>query len=130
MSELRLVVPMIPPSGNHYKTYRIVFPKSGSKAFVQWYHTAEAEAWWAAVAMVNAGRHIAGSSLEVSYVVFAVERRIDTDNFAKTILDALTHCHAIEDDRYVDDVHGHRRIDKLNPRTVIVVKSDQEQLAI
>ena len=128
MAELRLVVPMLPPSGNLYKTYKIVFPRNGSKAFVHWYHTPEAEAWWECVAMVNAGRHISGNSLEVSYVVFAVERRIDTDNFAKTVLDALTKCHAIEDDRYVDDVHGHRRIDKLNPRTVIVVKTDQESL--
>ena len=128
MSELRLVVPMIPPTGNHYKDCRIISPRGGGKAFLQWYHTPEAEAWWVCVAMVNAGRHIAGPSLEVSYIVFVAERRTDTDNFAKCILDSLTKCGAIEDDRYVDDVHGHRRVDKTNPHTVIVVKTDQEQL--
>lgn len=127
MSELRLVVPMLPPTGNHYKDCRIVTPFNG-KPFLHWYHTPEAKAWWDCVAMVNAGRHISGPSLDVSYIVFVAERRTDTDNFAKCILDGLTKCKAIEDDRFVDDVHGHRRVDKVNPRTVIVVKTDQEQL--
>lgn len=127
MSELRLVVPLVPPSGNTYKTFRIVMPRRG-RAFAQWYHTEEAKSWWAAVAAVNGGRHISGASLEVSYVVFMPERRTDVDNYGKCILDSLTHCGAIEDDRFVDDLHGHRRIDKANPRTVIVIKTDQEQL--
>jgi Holliday junction resolvase RusA-like endonuclease len=127
MSELRIVVPMIPPSGNHYKDCRIVFPRT-KKPFLQWYHTREAEAWWWAVAMANKGQQIRGSVLEISYIVFLPQRRTDTDNYSKCIFDALTKCNAIEDDRYVDDFHGHRRIDKLNPRTVIVVKSNQEAL--
>lgn len=127
--ELRLEVPMIPPSGNHYKSYRIVFPRNGAKAFVQWYETEEALAWLGAVAMVNAGRKIRGASLEVSYIVFLPSwRGSDVDNYAKCIFDALTKCGAIEDDRFVDDFHGHRRVDAANPRTVIVIKSEQEQL--
>jgi Holliday junction resolvase RusA-like endonuclease len=128
MSELRLVVPMIPPSGNHYKTYRIATPRGG-KSFVQWYPTPEAEAWWGAVQIINAGRAVRGQSLEISYIVFLpTGRASDVDNYAKCIFDALTKCGAIEDDRYVTDFHGHRRVDLNNPRTVIVVKSDQEQL--
>jgi len=129
MSELRLVVPMIPPSGNNYKTYRIVFPKQG-KAFVHWYLTEEAEAWFQIVAACNRGNKIRGTVLELQYIVFTVNRRgrADWDNYGKTIGDALTKCGAIEDDRLILDGHGHLRIDPTNPRTVIVVKSNQESL--
>jgi len=127
MNELRLVVPLIPPSCGHYNRYRVVTPRRG-KPFVQVYPTEEAKAWWSAVAAVNAGRLIRGLALEVQYVVFLPDRRRrDTDNFAKCIFDALTKCGAIEDDSLIDDFHGHRRYDALNPRTVIIVKSPQEQ---
>lgn len=129
MSQLRLEIPLLPPSGNHYKTFRIVTPKSGAKPFAQWYLTAEAESWMAAVAMHAAGRQIRGASLELQYIVFfADRRRRDTANFEKCIADALTHCGAIEDDSLITDTHGHKRFDPMNPRTVIVVKTDQEQL--
>lgn len=129
MSELRLVVPMIPPSGNHYKSYRVVMPKHGGKPFVQWYLTPEAEAFYGCVQIVAAGRRIRGESLEVSYIVFLPTRRkSDTDNYSKCIWDSLTHAGVIEDDKLIDDGHQHRRYDPNNPRTVIVVKSDQEQL--
>ena len=52
MSELRLSIPMLPPSGNHYKTYRIMPPKNGAKAFVSWYLTPEAEDFYQCVSMV------------------------------------------------------------------------------
>jgi Holliday junction resolvase RusA-like endonuclease len=55
-------------------------------------------------------------------------RKRDVDNFAKCIFDGLTRAGAIEDDKLVDDFHGHRRYDPANPRTVIVVKSSQEQM--
>jgi Holliday junction resolvase RusA-like endonuclease len=129
MTELRLEIPMIPPSGNHYKTYRVVLPKNGAPAFVQWYPTKEAEDWWGAVAIIAAGRCVLGHALEVSYIVFRTPMmRADTDNFAKCILDALTKAGVIEDDRYIDDLHCHRRTDRNNPRTVIIVKSAQAQL--
>lgn len=129
MNELRLSIPLIPPSGNHYKTYRIVAPKGYGKPFVRWYLTKEAEAWQAAVAIVNGGRKIRGASLEINFVVFLPDRRMcDVDNFSKCIFDALTACGCIEDDKFVDDFHGHRRYDPLNPRTIIVVRSPQDAL--
>jgi len=129
MSELRLEIPLIPPSGNLYKTYRIVFPRNGAKAFVQWHLTPEAEAFYAAVEMIAGGRHISGRSLEMTYIVFLPKRGgADTDNYSKCIWDSLKHARVIEDDRYIDDGHCHRRRDPLNPRTVIIVKSAQEQL--
>jgi len=131
MSELRLVVPAIPPSGNNYTRARIVVPRSG-KPFISWYHTAEAEAWWATVAAYNRGQQIRGGALELQYIVYTVNKRgrADWDNYGKTIGDALTKCGAIEDDRFILDGHGHLRIDPLNPRTVILVKCGQEALAL
>lgn len=129
MSELRLEIPMIPPSGNHYKTYKIVIPKNGGRAFAQWYLTKEAEDFYGCVAMVAGGRFLTGSSLEISFVVFLpAGRRYDVDNYPKCILDSLKHASVIRDDIDVDDLHCHRRRDPLNPRTVIIVRSDQAQL--
>jgi len=128
MNELRLVVQGLPPSAGHYNAYRVSGGRAG-KAFVQCYPTDEAKSWWALVAAVNAGRKIRGTCLELHYIVFFPDhRRRDVDNAAKQILDSLTRCGAIEDDSLVFDLHGHKRIDKLNPRTVIVVKSNQEAL--
>ena len=129
MSELRLEIPMLPPSAGHYNQYRTVFPKRGGKAFVQVYPTDEARAWWGCVAMVNAGQMIRGPVLELQFIVFLPDhRRRDTDNFLKCLCDALTKCGAIEDDSLITDLHGHKRIDPLNPRTVVVIKTPQEQL--
>ena len=128
MSELRLEIPLVPPSVGTYSRHRIV-TTPGGKPFVQIYPTDEAKAWWAAVDAVNAGRLIRGPSLEVQLLVFLPDRRRrDLDNFFKCVLDALMKCGAIEDDSLVSDLHGHKRIDALNPRTVIVIKSDQAQL--
>lgn len=127
-SELRLEIPMIPPSVGTYSRHRIVTPAHG-KPFVQIYPTEEAKAWWDAVAAINAGRQIRGPSIELQFIVFLPDhRRRDVDNFLKCLCDALTKCGAIEDDSFITDLHGHKRIDALNPRTVIVLKSDQAQL--
>lgn len=127
MSELRLEIPAIPPSAGHYNRYRVA--GKAPKQFVQVYPTDEARAWWEAVAVVNAGKQLRGPSLELQYIVFLPDRRRrDTDNFAKCLCDALTKCGAIEDDSLITDIHGHKRYDPANPRTVIVVRTDQESL--
>lgn len=129
MNELRLVIPMCPPSGNHYKTYRIISPRGGGKPFVQWYHTEIAEAWFKMVAAVASGRQIRGASYELQFVVFLPNlRSVDTDNFFKVIGDGLQSAGVIDNDKHISDVHGHRRTDRINPRTVIVIRSNQEQM--
>lgn len=128
MNELRLVVPMTPPSGNNYSRARIVTPRGG-KPFISWYHTELAESWYDMVAAVASGRKLRGQSLEISYIVFLpTKRKADVDNYAKCIFDALTKAGVIEDDKPVDDFHGHRRHDPVKPRTVIVIKTTQEQM--
>jgi crossover junction endodeoxyribonuclease RusA len=128
MSELRLEIPLVPPSGNNYTRARIVTPRSG-KPFISWYHTEEAKAWWNAVAAVAGGRQLRGASYTVSYVVWLpTKARRDVDNFAKCCLDALTKCGAIDDDSGVTEIHGYKRLDRANPRTVIVIRSEQGQM--
>lgn len=130
MSELRLVVPMIPPSVGTYSRHRIV-SSPGQKGFVQIYPTDEAKAWWDMVAAINRGQQVRGPALELSYIVFLPDkRRRDLDNFGKCLCDALTKCGAIEDDSLITDIHAHKRIDPLNPRTVIIIRSNQEELPL
>lgn len=128
MNELKLIIPAIPPSANHYNGMRPVVPRHG-KPFIQVYPTEEAKAWWDMVAAINQGRQIRGPALELRYIVFLPNRRRrDTDNFSKCLCDALTRCGAIEDDSLITDTHSHKRIDPANPRTVIIVRTQQEQM--
>lgn len=127
-ADLRIVVPGNPPSGNTYKTYRIV-PAGNGRSFVQWYHTPKAKEWWDLVAAAAAGRSIKAQSYQIHFIVYRETlRNVDVDNYTKCIFDALTKAGVITDDRDVDDFHGHRRLDRDNPRTVILVRSDQEQM--
>ena len=131
MNELRIEVPGIPPSNNEYKTYRVVTPR-GKRPIVTWYLTKKAVAWYKDVAVFAGGRQIRGERYSVSYVVFAADARIhDVDNFAKCIFDSLAEAHgcgAIDDDKRVAEVHGYLRIDRANPRTVVVIRVDQGSL--
>jgi Holliday junction resolvase RusA-like endonuclease len=128
MSELRLDIPGIPPSVGHYNAYRVVSPFNG-KPFVQCYPTKEAKAWCATVAAVAAGRSLRASSYVVSFAVYlANARRQDVDNFSKCLLDSLTQAGVITDDSAIADLHCYKRIDRANPRTVIVIRGVDEPL--
>lgn len=128
MSELRFEIPGNPPSVGHYLAYRVVSPRHG-KPFVQCYPTAEAKAWCATVAGIAAGQQLRGSTYTLTYAVYLpTARRQDVDNFAKVLIDSLVHAGVIDDDSKVADLHGYKRIDRANPRTVIVVRTQQEQM--
>lgn len=126
MPELRLVIPSIPPSNNTYKTYRIA---GGAKKFVQWYLTARAKAWMDEVALAAGGRKIRGTSYALSYAVYMPNAKsTDLDNLAKVIGDALQHAGVIDNDKHITDLHGYRRIDRVNPRTEVIVRTEQTEL--
>lgn len=130
MPELKLQIPVIPPTGDHYNRARIVTPRRGA-SFIQWYHTARAKEWWQTVEAYVAGRRVPGHSLKLTYVIYLPDRRSmgDTANYEKCIGDALQKCGAIENDRYIDEQHQYRRIDPTRaPLTVIKISSLQEQL--
>lgn len=129
MPELRLEIPGIPPTGNHYKNCRIIVPKSGAKPFLQWYLTDEAEAWYQTVQVIVAGRQLRAEGYSVSYLVYVPDRRRrDSDNWDKCVFDSLTKAGAIHDDSAVNERHAYKRIDRQNPRTVIVISTVQEQM--
>lgn len=128
MPEITLTIPGTPPSGNNYKRARVVTPRGG-KSFTSWYDTEAAKAWWATVERIAAGRTIRGDSYTVSYAVHVKNLAgADVDNYAKCVLDSLQKAGVIDNDKKVIDLHGYRRIDRANPRTVIVVRTEQEQL--
>lgn len=134
-AELRIEVKAEPPSGNDYKRFHVIdqwVKRDGVPTRVpipQWYHTAEAKAWWRVIAAAAGGRAVFGKNIEVGYIVYqGFKSRGDVDNYAKTILDALVHAKVLKSDAAVTDLHGHKRRDRDNPRTVIVVRSAQDQL--
>jgi crossover junction endodeoxyribonuclease RusA len=124
MSELTLEIPGIPPSVGHYLGYRVA-GKRGGKQFVQCYSTAEAKAWCDTVAAKVQGRSLSASAYTVQYTLFMPDaRRRDVDNAAKQILDSLVKAGVIADDSAVHELHAYKRMDRKNPRTVIVVSAE------
>lgn len=52
---------------------------------------------------------------------FSWQQGLGLDNPASTLAE-------IDDDSKVADLHGYKRIDRSNPRTVIIVRTEQEQM--
>ena len=131
MPELRLEIPGVPPSGNHYKTFRVI-PTRNGKSVPSWYHTKQAKEWFHAVAQIAAGRKIRAASYMVTYAVFTPSLVCtDVDNYAKCILDSIAETNGagvIDNDKNVVDLHCYRRLDRSNPRTIIVIRTEQEAL--
>ena len=113
-----ITIPMEPPSGNHYKTYRVI------GRHVSWYLTKEAKAWHQAVALACAAvDQVPGKSHEITYTVYQGSgSRGDVDNYAKVVLDALVRASVLRSDATVVDLHAHKRRDRANPRTEIRVR--------
>ena len=79
----------------------------------------------------RAWAHIESNCYNVSWVVYFPNARLtDVDNLEKTLFDGLARAGVITNDKHIRDHHGYTRIDRANPRTVIVIKTDQESLAI
>lgn len=128
MPELRLVIDSIPPSANNYVRHVAKVGRDG-RAFVSHYLTEKAKQWYWDIAAVAGGKQLRAPSYSVSYVVYRKDARVaDVDNAAKVILDGLKHAQVIDKDELVTEIHGYKRIDRANPRTVIVVRTGQEEL--
>ncbi len=118
MTELSLTVQMEPPSGNHYKSFRV----TGKHA--SWYLTREAKAWHTAVAVISRGGMVSGNAHEITYTVYqGLGSRGDVDNYAKVILDGLVRAGVLKSDASVVSMHAHKLRDRSNPRTEIHVRS-------
>lgn len=119
LTSLHLVVPVIPPSVNHYKTF--VMNRQGrgryivSKAF-------KGFKW--AVAAINAGRQMRDSKAYcVSVVVFlGKNQRGDAANFEKGIGDGLQDAGVFSNDSRIKRYHIEVARDWQNPRTEILIE--------
>lgn len=124
MNELRLTIQMEPPSGNHYKSFRVI----GKHA--SWYLTKAAKVWHEEVAIVGSRREVAGKAHEITYTVYQGSgSRGDVDNYAKVILDGLVKAGVLKSDASVVSLHAHKLRDRDNPRTEIHVRCIDKEVA-
>ena len=124
MTELSLTIPFEPPSGNHYKSFRVI----GKHA--SWYLTKEAKAWHATVHDWARCWHgietplVTGKAHEITYKVYQGSgSRGDVDNYAKVILDGLVKAGVLKSDASVVAMHAYKFRDRENPRTEIHVRA-------
>lgn len=113
--EIRLTIPLVPPSVNHYKM---------KSRHGHWYVTPEATGFKHAIAIMFGGREFGPhKAYELDVTVYlGAKQRGDGDNFWKVIADGLKDCGAIHSDAAVTDWYMHVRRDRENPRTEIVVR--------
>jgi hypothetical protein len=117
-----------PPSGNHYKAPCVYrdrqgYPRRGFKL------TAEAKAYYAAVAIFAQGRTVAPpdalkkkTAYDIRMIVVLGPRQSgDEDNFFKCGVDALVHAGVIHSDAYAHCVCDVIRNDRGKPKTVYTV---------
>jgi len=122
MSALKLIVPLTPPSQNHYMCYRVA--TMHGKPQVIAYPAKEAKTWWRTVAAYNDGRRLPADAYEIAYVVYqGPNERGDVDNYAKCVLDALVKAEAIDSDHKVMVLHAFKARDRENPRTEIFIRA-------
>lgn len=113
---MKLTIPMLPPSANHYKKYRVVGRN------VHWYLTAQAIAWREAVCMYAKGKQLPKTCYSVRITVFRGKGdRGDVDNYAKVVLDSLQKCGVLGNDDWVQELIIVKQRDIENPRTEIVI---------
>lgn len=116
--EVWFVVPLIPPSGNHYKK-----PVRRGK-FLGWYLTPEAKAFKEAVYVCAARRQVRAAFYEVEIHVHPGKgKRGDLDNYAKVVLDSLQAAGTIDTDSKVRRIVMEKRRDWEQPRTEITVRA-------
>jgi Holliday junction resolvase RusA-like endonuclease len=118
---LKIIVPLTPPSQNHYMRYRVA--TMHGKPTVVAYPAKEAKAWWNAVAVAGRGRSIAAKEYEIAYVVYQGSgERGDVDNYGKCLLDSLVRAEIIDSDHKVFAMHAYKGRDRENPRTEIFIR--------
>src|SRR5579863_867739 len=98
-STLVFMLPLLPPSVNHYKVRR-------------YYSSPETKAFIDAVAIFSGKHPVAGPMYDLQIFYYLAPKQLlkwDVDNFGKVSCDALHICGVIPDDRYVMDLGQHKR---------------------
>jgi len=115
MQELRLTIPMEPPTVNHY----VKHTRTGRH-----YKTALAKEWDKVCALFIQADEVVGNTHEVEYTVFQGKgSRGDVDNYGKCVIDSLVRSGVLRSDATVTDMIARKRRDRENPRTEIVVRA-------
>ena len=129
MKELSFIVPLVPPSVNHYKN------KDGRSG--RWYVTREALAFKSALSTFHAlstdadDRQVDAKEYELSVIVFLAKgQKGDGDNFFKVIADGLKESGAIRSDAAIKRWIMEVARDVADPRTVITVREYVKGYAI
>jgi Holliday junction resolvase RusA-like endonuclease len=121
VSELiSMVIPLVPPSVNHYKNKN---RKTG-----RWYVTAEWTSFQSAVRLFARGRSISGNPRTLKYHVDLViylgkRKRGDGDNFVKAVFDGLQAAGVIHSDAAIKTHTVQIERDWHYPRTEITVRA-------
>jgi Holliday junction resolvase RusA-like endonuclease len=112
-AELKITVPLVPPSVNHYKK-----PRGRGK----WFVIGEAQAFKDAVALFAQGRRVIAKEYGVElYILLGKGDKGDIDNFAKCALDGLKDAGVIHSDAAVTNLVLFKDRDETAPRTEIKV---------
>ncbi len=115
MDTLSIIVPLVPPSVNHYWKHT----RSGRH-----YVTQEGRAYKEAVAMCARGKRVRAKRYELEAVIYLGHgQRGDGDNFWKVIADGLVDAGVIYSDAAVTDWILRKRRDARSPRTEITVRA-------
>jgi Holliday junction resolvase RusA-like endonuclease len=129
MTSLRIEIPLVPPTVNHYKKPAII-RRRGQPPVKGQVLTAEAKAYKAAVAIFAHGETLAPAKeserRKTKYMLQATvylghNQRGDGDNFWKCLADGLVEAGVIHSDAAVTKWHIDVARDRANPRTVVEI---------
>lgn len=111
---VEVIVPMLPPSANHY----VKHTRNGRH-----YVTKEAKAFFQAVGLAAKGHYVRGDSYTVEiYINLMPGEKGDLDNFAKVCIDGLVKANVIDSDSKVTVLVMHKkRWKSYIPQTQITV---------
>ena len=115
---VRITVPLIPPSVNHYWKHSVVCGHLHS------YVTPTGKAFLDAVAIFSRGQRVDAKRYAVTYRIFLGKGdRGDLANFEKAIGDGLAKAGVIHSDDAIYEYHQYKDRDIENPRTEIEVRA-------
>jgi Holliday junction resolvase RusA-like endonuclease len=125
LTSLRIEIPLVPPSVNHYKRPAIIH---GVRTYIL---TKEAKAYKAAVAIIARGDTLAPATDRernhtryrlTATVYLGKGQRADGDNLWKVLGDGLVEAGVIHSDAAVVDWRMTVARDRENPRTVVEIE--------
>jgi len=115
MPPVKIVVPLLPPSVNHYKK-----PRANGRGY---YVTPEATAFQTALALIAGRKSITAASYAVTISLTQGPRqRGDLDNYSKVVLDSLVKAGVIDTDAKVTELHMSKQRGKESQTEITVTE--------